>query len=118
MRLTRQLHLAAEERSRPLCWQPATDIYRTRYGWLVKMELAGVRREDIQLHISGRLLIVHGRRLDCPVVEECTLHSLEIAYSPFERSIELPVPLEGSRIAIEYRDGMLWVRLSTAGEPR
>ena len=116
MRLTRQLHLTADKRSQPLFWEPATDIYRVRQGWLVKMELAGVRREDVQLHTSGRVLIVHGKRVDPPIVEECTLHSLEIAYSRFERSIEFPVPLEGARVSVDYRDGMLWVRLSTSEE--
>lgn len=115
MQLTRHLHLDAEERSRPQHWRPATDVYRTPCGWLVKMELAGVRREDIELYTSGRLLVVRGRRLDRPIAHDCVLHSLEIAYAPFERSIELPHPLEGTQLEVDYADGMLWVRLSTPG---
>jgi HSP20 family protein len=116
MRLTRQLHLTAQERSCPACWQPATDIYRTREGWLIKMELAGVCEEEIELHTSGRVLVVRGRRCDRPLMEGCSLQSLEIAYSTFERCIELPATLEPARVSTEYRDGMLWVRLSTVGE--
>jgi len=114
--LTRQLHLTAQERSRPLCWQPATDIYRTPEGWLIKMELAGVRQGDIEVHTCGRFLMVRGKRSDTPLRKGCSLHSLEISYSAFERQVELPVLLEPLRISSEYRDGMLWVRLSTRGE--
>ncbi len=116
MRLTRQLHLDAQERSRPLCWQPAADVYRTPAGWLVKVELAGVRQEDIELYTSGRVLLVRGKRWDRPMTVGCRLHSLEIAYSAFERCIELPADLERLRLSTEYRDGMLWIQLSTSGE--
>jgi HSP20 family protein len=112
--LRQRLHLAAEDRAQPLHWQPAADVYRTGQGWLVKVELAGVRQEDVELLTSGRMLIVRGKRTDSSIIAEYTLHSLEIAYSSFERSIELPVPLEGARVSIEYRDGMLWIHLLTA----
>jgi HSP20 family molecular chaperone IbpA len=47
-----------------ICWRPAVDIYRSRYGWLVKFDLAGVRLEDIRLEIQGRRLSVSGTRRD------------------------------------------------------
>jgi HSP20 family molecular chaperone IbpA len=50
-------------------WRPAADIYHTREGWLVKLELAGVREDDIQITVSGRTLTVRGRRRDSIVTE-------------------------------------------------
>lgn len=98
-------------------WSPAVDIYRLKDGWLLKFDLAGVRPEDIELHASGRNLTVRGRRRDWVVEERigCSLYSMEINYSHFERTLELPCDVENIGIQSEYRDGMLLLRLDTAG---
>lgn len=99
-----------------LKWQPATDIYRTREGWLIKAELAGVSIDDLEIAISGRLLSIRGTRCDREVVEGCEFYSLEIAYSQFDRAVELPCDLDQAQIVTSYRDGMLLVRV-IVGEP-
>ncbi len=97
-------------------WCPAADIYRTCTGWLVKLDLAGVRPEDIAVRTHGRCLIVEGTRRDWLLEERPYYYSLEIAYSRFERCIELPVILEHAELVTEYHAGMLLVRLRTQGE--
>ena len=95
------------------CWRPPADIYRLRGGWLVKFDLAGVRPEDIRVSVSGRRLTVDGTRRDSQIDQGQQHYCMEISYSHFERSIELPGELVHARISTEYRDGMLLVRLST-----
>jgi len=56
---------------------------------------------------------VKGSRRDRAMHEGCRCHRLEIAYSGFEREIELPVEIDPADIATEYRDGMLLVRISS-----
>lgn len=93
-------------------WQPAVDVCRTRRGWLVKFDLAGMKPEDIDVTIQGQRLTVAGTRRDKCAEEEGTRYYLmEIAYSHFERSIELPCNLDLANIASEYRDGMLVIRI-------
>jgi HSP20 family protein len=99
-------------------WQPAADIYRTRDGWLVKFDLAGVRPEDIELRVLDGHVTVRGTRRDCTTHEGCRYYRLEIAYSRFERTIELPCRLDQARLTTEYRDGMLLVHLSPTEESR
>lgn len=111
LRMTRRLRLAAGESIQPLKWRPAVDIYRTSKGWLIKMELAGVRNEEVELELNGRFLTIRGRRCDRELIEGGEFYSLEIHYSRFERSIELPCSLERASTAIEYRDGMLLVHI-------
>lgn len=82
----------------------------------MKMELAGVQDRDIELYVGGQILIVSGMRYDRPLMEGCKLHALEIAYSPFERSIEFPVDLDQAEMMTEYQDGILWVRILTKGD--
>jgi HSP20 family protein len=96
-----------------LRWRPPADIYRIRGGWLVKFDLAGVRPEDICVSVCGRRLSVEGTRRDQQVDESQQHYRMEISYSHFERSVELPDELKQARISTEYRDGMLLVRLLT-----
>jgi HSP20 family protein len=96
-------------------WQPAADIYRTRSGWLLKFELAGVTRDDITLEVHRSHLKVSGVRRDLLVDEYCSFYSLEIAYNRFERTVELPCDLEKAAIEFEFRNGILLVRVTTEG---
>ncbi len=94
-------------------WLPAADVYEIASGWIVKLELAGVRPADIDVTIEGNVLRIRGRRRDWIVQETQCCRSLEISYERFERRFELSGGLEHGRIATEYRDGMLLVKIST-----
>jgi HSP20 family protein len=99
--------------ARPLSarWSPAADIYRTREGWLIKLELAGVAKDDVQLTVRGNTLIVRGRRRDTLLSEGSEQFRLEISYSEFERRIELPCDLTQAQLSAEFREGMLLIRV-------
>ena len=75
--------------------------------------LAGVHDHEVELVASGRFLTVRGRRCDTELALGCQSYSLEIAYSQFERSIELPCDTEQARLVTEYRNGMLLVHVIT-----
>ena len=106
------LHPAAES-CVPAHWSPSVDIYQLRDGWLVKFDLAGVNRSDLNLTASGRRLTLRGRRRDWCIEEgaACSAYSMEIMYSDFQRTVELPGDVEALRITTDYRDGMLLVQL-------
>jgi HSP20 family protein len=99
-------------------WQPRADVYRGRHGWLVKLELAGVRVEDVHLTLAGRRIIVEGVRRDFSIREGQRTYSMEIAYNRFERAIDLPCDVEKARIVTEYRDGMLLILLHMGREEK
>jgi HSP20 family protein len=90
-------------------WQPSADVYRTRTGWLIKLDLAGVRPEDVQVSVSGNRLTVRGSRRDWCLEEGCCHYQMEISYSQFERSITLPDDLQRARLGAEYRHGLLLI---------
>jgi HSP20 family protein len=92
-------------------WQPLVDVYRTRDGWLVKGDLAGVRPEDITVTLQGRGVTIRGTRRDCNLDEGCHHYRLEISYSRFERMIELPEDLERAYVTTEFHQGMLLIRI-------
>ena len=93
-------------------WQPAVDIYKANGGWILKFDLAGVRLEDIRVQVSQRTVTVSGVRRDWLMEDAgCRHYSMEINYSRFERSIELPEDLNRANIGLDYKDGILLVRL-------
>jgi HSP20 family protein len=116
IRLMQSLFLPAAERSRSPFWQPAVDVTRTRKGWLIKAELAGVRPEDIQISVTGNHLRIQGSRRDWMSEEGCCHYRMEITYSQFERTLELPCNLEQAQITTDYQYGLLLVRVETEAE--
>jgi HSP20 family protein len=96
-------------------WRPAVDIYRTRDGWLLKFDLAGVHPDDVRLQIQRNQLTVHGTRRDFCLEEGCCHFQMEISYSRFERTVTLPVDLDLAHITQDHRYGMLLVRISLEG---
>ena len=96
-------------------WTPSADVYRTRDGWIVKFDLAGVRLEDVTISIRGRRVSVAGFRRDSIVEEGCSYYSMEISYNRFQRTIEMPSNLDNARVTVEARDGILLVRMVTEG---
>lgn len=92
-------------------WRPAFDLYRTPNGWFVKVELAGVHVEDINVFVRGRNLVIEGVRRDCGVEKGYRCYAMEVSYGRFERSFELPYDIESAQINVDYRDGMLFIRI-------
>jgi len=92
-------------------WIPAADIYRTPNGWLVKLELAGVRVEDIEITLSSHQLRVSGVRRDSEWSEGLECYQMEMTYSRFERILTFPCELNPRRIETESVNGLLIVRL-------
>ena len=88
-------------------WYPAADVYSTPDGWLVKVELAGVSAEDVEIDIQGRSLYIAGCRRDKSCAVGTSYHQMEITYSRFEKTIQFPTKIEGATVAHDYRDGFL-----------
>ncbi len=97
-------------------WQPAVDVYRHPRGWLIKCELAGVRRDDIKVSVHGSRLTITGVRRDGTIVEGQRAYSLEIAYNRFTRQVELPGDLMHATLEIDCREGMLLIEIHAAPE--
>ena len=92
-------------------WHPRADIYRYAQGWLIKLELAGVRQEDIRINVSDTVLKIEGKRRDLIAQDVTEAYKMEISYNRFERVIELPEKLEDAQISVDFNQGMLLIHL-------
>ncbi|MGH9903205.1 MAG: Hsp20/alpha crystallin family protein [Pyrinomonadaceae bacterium] len=110
-RYFRLLPKASASRMGGRLWCPSADVYRTREGWVVKVELAGVNSDELQISVEGETLRVTGCRRDTFYAESVSYHQLEITYSHFEKTIHFPCPIEGASVEVDYRDGLLMLHL-------
>ncbi len=88
-------------------WNPSADVYRTTNGWLVKVDLAGVCSDDLEISISDGSLKISGCRKDTLIREDFSYQQMEITYSRFEKTIQFPTRIEDATVAHDYRDGFL-----------
>jgi HSP20 family protein len=92
-------------------WRPPADIVRTKGGVIVKLDLAGVDPRELQVSVHGGHLHIAGARRDVHASEALDHYRMEIAYSHFERTFELPPGVRAESLSVDYRDGMLFVFL-------
>lgn len=115
-RYLRLMPLGARQRPSERRWSPAADVYQMSDGWLVKVDLAGVSPEEVEINIAGRLLVIEGCRRDAVVAESLSYQQLEITYSRFEKTLRFPCVIDGAHIKRDYRDGFLLIFLHSNEE--
>ena len=112
--LERYFRMIRDDRhSRPSgrLWCPAADVYRIDDGWIVKVDLAGVCADDLEIELDQSSIRIRGCRRDTFYQEGYSYHQMEITYSRFEKIIQFPCSIEAASLAHDYRDGFLIVNL-------
>ena len=100
-------------------WMPPVDIYQTGDQELVlKAELPDMSREDIDITVENFVLTVKGEKKLSHEVKEEQYHHLERRYGTFSRSFSLPQTVDSNRVAAEYKNGVLTVRLPLREEAK
>ena len=99
-------------------WTPAVDIYEVDGALVLKAELPEMRREDIEVTVENNTLTIRGeRKLDNEIKQE-NFHRVERAYGSFVRQFSLPSTVDSAKIAAEYKDGVLTVKLPLREEAK
>ncbi|CAN5622854.1 hypothetical protein BH24ACI1_BH24ACI1_00550 [soil metagenome] len=112
--INRYFHfLASSKDTKPSgrLWYPSADIYQTPDGWLVKVELAGVSAEEIEIDVQGNQLYIAGCRRDKSCAVGMTFQQMEITYSRFEKTLAFPASIDGASIEHNFDNGLLIIRL-------
>jgi len=92
-------------------WQPRVDIYQASDGWVIKVDVAGVRIEDVSVRVSGSMVEITGTRRDLTVDRGWSCYAMEIAYNRFRRTLELPCQFGSVELSSDYQEGMLLIHL-------
>jgi HSP20 family protein len=92
-------------------WLPDVDVFESAKSVVVRVELAGVRSEDLRVTVDGGTLRVSGVRRVIDRSDVKRLHQMEIATGPFERRVQIPVPIDREAVSANLADGFLTVVL-------
>ena len=94
-----------QRRTHATAWVPTTDIFARGDDLVVRCELAGVGREDVEISLSGGVLTIHGERKGEPETPE--YYARERYYGHFRRSMSLPEGINEDDIRANFEDGLL-----------
>ena len=93
-------------------WRPPADILESPEMVTVKIELAGMKDEDIEVTLYEDALVISGERQDHHAnVENLCYHEAQIRYGPFRVEVFIPSPVEREAVTARYEHGFLWVDL-------
>lgn len=96
-------------------WRPPTDIHETPDAIIVKMELAGMREDGIDVALYENALVISGHRDDDADHDETICyHEAQVHYGPFRADIVLPEPIQQEATQATYENGFLRIRLPKA----
>lgn len=98
-------------------WIPNTDVYVTDGTLVIKVELAGMCREDLELTVEGNRLMISGQRPEGGRGAKCKFLVMEIDYGPFECVIEIPPGYDLSLAKAAYQNGFLRVDVPQSVRP-
>jgi HSP20 family protein len=88
-------------------WVPNTDVYSTDEGLVIKVELAGMKSDSLEITVEGNRLRIAGNRPDNCRAAKCSFLVMEISYGPFESILELPPAYDLTRAKAAYLNGFL-----------
>jgi HSP20 family protein len=91
-------------------WRPPTDMYETDESFIIKVEVAGMREDEIEVAMENNLLLISGTRSDAPEQRAC-YHQMEIQSGKFEITAEITMPVDVEQAGAVYKDGFLTVTL-------
>lgn len=99
-------------------WAPALDVQEDKDNFSVRVELPGMKREDIEVSLHEGALVISGERKEEKLQAETTVHRQERFYGKFSRALTLPAAVAGDKVKAQYKDGILTVTLPKAEEAK
>jgi len=95
-------------------WVPNTDVYATDSSLVIKVELAGMKSDSLEITVEGNRLRIAGTRPDGCRANKCNFLVMEISYGPFESVLELPPGYDLSQAKAIYVNGFLRIDVPMA----
>lgn len=97
-------------------FSPRASVHETAERYVVRLDLPGVKPEDVSVTVTGDTLTISGKKHAEERKEGETYHVLERTWGVFERTFTFPAAVEGDAVQAESQDGVLEVRVAKAKE--
>ena len=92
-------------------WLPPVDVSETEKELLLRAELPGMDKKDIEITLSDGLLTISGEKKNEHEEKKENYHRVESRYGSFRRTLRLPTDIESDKIDANYKDGVLKVTI-------
>jgi HSP20 family protein len=92
---------------------PLVNVFNDGEDFVLVAELPGVKKEDLDIQVRGDTLRIQGKK-SISYDEGASVHRRERATGQFDRTLTLPAEVDATKVAAEYRDGVLTLRLPRA----
>ncbi len=99
-------------------WTPPIDVYEDKDNLYVKLELPGMKKEDIELSLHDGSLSISGERKSENKYEGADMHRSERFFGRFQRTVSLPTPVATDKVKAQYKEGILSVTLPKTEEAK
>jgi HSP20 family protein len=101
-------------------WQPVVDVYEKDDNIIIKADLPGVDKKNINVDLNGRVLTLSGERAEEKEANEDKCYRKERSYGKFVRTFKLATDVQPDKINATYKDGVLHVTIpkSEANKPK
>jgi HSP20 family protein len=90
---------------------PSVDIYDEKESVVVKAEIPGVRKEELEVNVTEDAVTISGEKKKEEKKEEKDYYRLERSYGSFRRSFPLPADVDSSKAKAKFKDGVLEVTI-------
>ena len=97
-------------------WSPPLEAYEKEEEYVVKVELPGMKKEEIEVSVMEDTLTIKGERRVEEEVKEENYYLCERCYGSFERSITLPSSVDMAKVKASYENGILEIKLPKVPE--
>lgn len=99
-------------------WNPVVDVYDNDDNIVLKAEIPGIDKKDIEIDVKGRVLTLKGERSSDNEAKEDNYYRRERCFGKFERAFTLPVNVELDQIKANYKDGVLEIEIPKPEEKK
>jgi HSP20 family protein len=102
-----------ERRGAPMVrgWVPSIDMFDRDSEFVVKADIPGMSKEDIDISVKGNMLTISGEQKSEEKIDEDDYHYRERTYGKFQRNIALPQGADAENIKASYKDGTLEITM-------
>ena len=97
---------------------PALDVYEEKDSVVVKAEIPGMKKEDVEVNLAGETLTIKGEKKEDKEVKEDDYYRRERSYGSFLRSVGLPCEVKSDEIKASFKDGVLEIRMPKTEEAK
>jgi HSP20 family protein len=96
----------------------AVDVYEEKDDIVVKAELPGMEKDNIEVNISDHHLTIKGEKKKEEEIKEEDYYRSERSYGSFVRSLELPKDIQTDKVKAAFKNGILEIRMPKTEEAK